>query len=52
MVNWEWSTCGRMDDKMMNEVKFADSQFRSCPIDGVTIIKNGQDDNPNNCMFD
>lgn len=52
MVNCEWSASGRMDGKMMKAAMFADSGFRGCPIDGVTITKYGQDDNSNNCMFD
>ena len=51
VVGSEWCACGKTDGRVVESVKFVESRLRSHPIDGVTIIKYGQDGHFNKHVF-
>ena len=51
VVSSEWSPCSKADGRMVEWVQFAESGVRCSSVDGVTVIKNGQDGHFDECVF-
>ena len=51
MVSGERGASSKTDGGVVKNIQLLESGLRRHPVDGVTIIKNGQDGHFDQCMF-
>ena len=51
MVSGERGTGGKADGGVVKSIQLLEGGLRCHPVDGITIIKNGQDGHFDQCMF-